>query len=304
MSDSELGTTLTLEPPDIFPLPAPTYYEYGAWGKVKFGWSKPPREKEVKFVVSSYRWTGGEAVLQSWPLSESGWRSAWAYLTAEHPELAKAVAQRNERYAAARGSASQREAYAAELTGEGLLHDLRNCVFLGGYGFEEGLTPGNRVDIYFTERGIWVSKASETRPYLRRSYDSARALEFEGGAVQKGGGFVGGGFGILGAAEGMAIANLLNSLTRKSSIHTTIRFEAEDAEVYFFTGQALPRVFEMRLADVRARIKARRAAAQPSSSQASDLSDRLLRLGDMLDKGQITPEEFAIAKARLFEQNS
>jgi hypothetical protein len=29
------------------------------------------------------------------------------------------------------------------------------------------------------------------------------------------------------------------------------------------------------------------------------MADRLIRLGDMLDKGQLTPEEFVAAKAKL-----
>ena len=54
----------------------------------------------------------------------------------------------------------------------------------------------------------------------------------------------------VGAAEGIAIASLLSLLSTKTSVHTTIRFEAEDAEVFFFTDQALPREFEMRFANV------------------------------------------------------
>lgn len=118
---------------------------------------------------------------------------------------------------------------------------------------------------------------------------------------RSGGGYLGGGFGALGAAEGMAIAALLNSLTTKTSVHTTIRFEAEDAEVFFFTDQALPAALDMRFAEIRAKIKRTvRQTAKPEQSLAgSDTADRLLRLGEMLEKGQLTEEEFALAKARL-----
>ena len=101
----------------------------------------------------------------------------------------------------------------------------------------------------------------------------------------------------------MAMASLLNSLTTKTSIHTTIRLEAIDAEAFFFTDQATPRQLEMHFAEVRGRMKA--AARTPSLATPAvpsvDFAERLLRLGEMLDKGQISDEEFAIAKARLFD---
>ena len=99
------------------------------------------------------------------------------------------------------------------------------------------------------------------------------------------------------------MANLLNSLTTKTSIHTTIQYEAKDAEVFFFTDQGTPGDLEMRLAEVRARVKA--SPSRPSSSEVPvtavpDAAGQLLRLGEMLDKGQPSPREFAMAKSRLF----
>jgi len=46
------------------------------------------------------------------------------------------------------------------------------------------------------------------------------------GFQAKTGGFVGGGFGIEGAAIGMAASAILNSLTSRTHIQTVIRFEA------------------------------------------------------------------------------
>jgi hypothetical protein len=58
----------------------------------------------------------------------------------------------------------------------------------------------------------------------------------------------------------------------------------------------------MRFANIRGRIK-RARADPPTTTPASggDLSERLMRLGEMLDKGQLTPEEFKAAKAQLFQ---
>ena len=83
----------------------------------------------------------------------------------------------------------------AVLDAEGELDVLSDCVLLGGYGFESGVALGARIDIYFTQRGIWMAKAGNFRPYLRRTYGCSRLLEFDGGIIRKGGGYIGGGFG-------------------------------------------------------------------------------------------------------------
>jgi hypothetical protein len=91
----------------------------------------------------------------------------------------------------------------------------------------------------------------------------------------------------------------------KTSVHTTIRFEADDAEVFFFTDQAMPRNLEMEFAEVRARVKAPPPPpflSEMSKGTVLDLADRLLRLGEMLDKGQLSADEFAMAKSRLFAE--
>jgi hypothetical protein len=241
-------------------------------------------------------------VVADWPLTREGWVEAWDYICTEQPTLAKAVAVVASRDVEKRAEAVQRAENKAALDAEGLLDVLRGCVLLGGYGFDGGVLASDKVDIYFTEAGIWVTRAGGLEPCLRCSYGSAHALEFSGGAIQQGGGYRGGGFGLIGAAEGIAIASLLNSLSTKTKVHTTIRFEAADAEVFFFTDQAVPRELEMRFANVRGSIKRSRPAA-PASAPASggDFSERLLRLGEMLDKGQLTPEEFSAAKAQLFQ---
>jgi hypothetical protein len=163
--------------------------------------------------------------------------------------------------------------YVDALDDEIYVDAIRSGVLLGGYGIDDGLAPGAKVDFYFTERGVWLAKAGSYRPYLRRSYEESRALAFEGGAFRKGGGFVGGGFGLIGAAEGMAISSLLNSLTKKTKVHTTIQYEAEDAEVFVFTDEAVPRTFEVRLAKVRAQIRASQPVqAAPSGRQSEDFT--------------------------------
>lgn len=100
------------------------------------------------------------------------------------------------------------------------------------------------------------------------------------------------------------MASLLNALTAKTAVQTSVRFEAAVAEVFLFTDAATPKALEMRFAEVRAKIKIA-AAAAPASAAAlpggtgDDWSERLLRLGEMHEKGLLNAEEFAVAKAKL-----
>jgi hypothetical protein len=287
--------------PDIFPLPAPVFHQYAYVQNLDFGWVAIGKGEDVKFTVwGSKKWSGIRSVLRQWPLSESGWHEAWSYVAAEHPTLAEAIIDRSRRDASRRAATQAMFENKAALESEGQIAALTKCVFLGGYGFDEGLVPGTDVDLYFTQHGLWVTKSGDYTPYLRRSYVASLAFDFEGGAVRTGGRYVGGGFGALGAAEGMAIASLLNALTAKTKVHTTIRFEADDAEMFFFTDQAVPRTLEMRFAEARAQIRNARPENGAHQREASDnFADRLLRLGEMRDRDQLTNEEFAAAKARL-----
>ncbi len=46
------------------------------------------------------------------------------------------------------------------------------------------------------------------------------------GLVKSGGGFTGGGHGVTGAMDGMAIAAVLNALTTQTKIKTVVRLQA------------------------------------------------------------------------------
>jgi hypothetical protein len=161
--------------PEMFPLPAPENARFADIGTFSFGWSASGTESDARFVVTQLRWNGRSAEVGSWPVSKGGWRAAWEYMNDELPALAKMVALACRHSAATRAAALLTAEDRQALEGEGKLDVLPNCVLLGGYGFEDGVFPGDRVDIYFTRRGIWMSKAGGYRPYLRRPYESARA---------------------------------------------------------------------------------------------------------------------------------
>lgn len=191
------------EMPGLFPLVGTSTQLYFAQlNKVAFGWSQQDGKQRAQFHVQKVGAVRGWAVVESWPLTERGWADSWAYMRSQHPELSAKVSamvgQEQRRAYVAEHGAAMREAREQQ----GQFGALVNSVLLGGYGVEAGVGAGDRVDLHFTGEQIWLTKHRGNMPYLRVDYADARALQFEGGVVRSGGGWVGGGFGILGAAEG------------------------------------------------------------------------------------------------------
>ena len=100
---------------------------------------------------------------------------------------------------------------------------------LGGSGYR--LTAGReaRVDFLADSIAFYINinsmvGAGPSVADARITYPEVIGIQIEGpGAVSRGGGFIGGGFGFGGALEGIAIATVLNALTTKTNIHTFIQ---------------------------------------------------------------------------------
>ena len=93
---------------------------------------------------------------------------------------------------------------------------LRQCAVLGGAGY--AFSPGENVNLRFGPETLVIqsvdSNESANIPFLE-----VVDLTIGGpGSVTTGGGFIGGGFGVEGALEGMAIGAILNLLTTQAKI--------------------------------------------------------------------------------------
>lgn len=183
------------------------------------------------------------------------------------------------------------------------------CRVLGGHGF--GLQAGQGVELLFLKGELMVlssviaSGASHDFGPVSMKYEQIVAFEIGGpGARRAGGGFVGGGFGLEGAAEGMLIASALNLLTTRTSIDTVVCIQTSDAELFLHHGETTPDALRMRLSPVFTILRqcevARSRAAFPDAPTTHAV-DRLAKLAEMLDRGLITDEEFARMKADLLE---
>lgn len=105
----------------------------------------------------------------------------------------------------------------------------------------------------FTEKHVIVQ--GMTRP-ARFSYFELVEFNITGpGSVSTGGGFIGGGFGVEGAIEGVAIAAVLNALTTKTKIHTFITLITNFGELHLHYDKMEPAVMRVALASVFLRMR-------------------------------------------------
>jgi putative oligomerization/nucleic acid binding protein len=118
---------------------------------------------------------------------------------------------------------------------------------------------------------------------------------------------MGGGFGAAGAAEGMAIAAMLNSLTTRVKIKTVLRIEAAHAELFFLNTQVEPEALRIRLSPALGAIRQAKSAASEASSgedrpQHKSAAERLAEVTRLHDAGLLTDEEYQAKRAEIISQ--
>lgn len=144
--------------------------------------------------------------------------------------------------------------------GEGLLTDpldvgLPFMTVLGGSGFP--LHVGQSVGLRLWGSWLYVMAGDlEGDPVFTVELNELRALEITGpGTVTSGGGFMGGGFGLEGAAAGMAIAGVLNAVTSKKQTATYLRIEIEAGELFLHCPAFEPLTLRILLSPVYVGLK-------------------------------------------------
>jgi len=282
------------EPPPLWPVPirAVRSYAISSDPDAMFGWTA------AEFKVTEY--DGKEAPQEhSFPLTESGWRGCWDLLSTNHPKLAERIRRRSD--TAFKGQEIVPRTVNATLIRTQKIASVGLCVLLGGYGYGN-LTPGVNLAVDFTTTGLRARSTTTYDPLLQLPYADALAMDFSGpGRVEKGGRFIGGGFGFKGAVEGMIVASVLNALTRKSEIQSVIRWEARDLEVFLFTSTATPTDLRVKLSPVLARIARRPRAPEPPPAigPSEDRLSKIERLGSLYKDGLLSEEEFSTLKREV-----
>ena len=143
-----------------------------------------------------------------------------------------------------------------------------------------------------------VASSDGTHEFV--AYSDIHALQITGSTSTAGGGVIGGGFGVAGAAEGMLAASVLNALTKSTTIYSVVRVAARAAEYVFVSHKIESSVLSMMLTPVQFRIRQAqlpdRAATLPVSSS---IADELTKLANLREQGILSDSEFVAAKARL-----
>jgi hypothetical protein len=305
--------TSTSTAPNLYPPPngyEPRFVQ--ANGHV-FGWRNVRGAKDTRYVLVKEGAFGSEKVLSHWPLTAEGWEASWEHLQTGFPELAAALSDHWERSvdrraAAARAQEARATAAAKAITdhelmvAEGILEDyksINDVILLGGFGLGSA-KPGDHLDMWFTEKAIWVTPKDSTYALARLTYSTVQRFDFSGGTIQKGQRYMGGGFGLAGAAEGMLVAQLLTKASARTEIRTVIHLEASEGAAHLFTRKATPKQFDLATTHVRTLIRSGQASASSQLPPTTvNVVEALAQLAALRDSGALTNDEFTQAKARV-----
>jgi Short C-terminal domain len=272
------------------------------------GWEFRPGQRRAAFVILRRTALGSQKVVDRFSLTEDGWAKAWQSLVRQNPSavpqiLARLGAREAEAARLRARDADSREL--AELEARALV-SLRGAAYLGGYVPEAAITPGWLYDVVFLEDRLVVLAHRQAKVLAEVPYSQVEDVEIGGpGLVKTGGGFVGGGIGVSGAVEGMAIAAVLNTLTTRTSVKTIVRIQGTSCELFLLHTRLAPEQLRIAMSRPLGAIRSARAmqatagtrheapVATPSPVQ------ELTKLADMLEKGLLTREEFDLMKSKL-----
>jgi len=185
---------------------------------------------------------------------------------------------------------------------EGILQNevSMSALYVGGIGTH--LKQNSKGTLIISSFGFtFLSKKQEWKKDLQ----GLKAIQIGGaGAFQTGGGFIGGGFGIKGAMEGIAMAGFLNALTTKTKFDCLFRVVYPEIEIYFQILDRTPRQLTIDLTGISHYLENQKKPL--SAGPRADLDspephnvDLLIKLAELLDKGLISREEFEAQKQKL-----
>jgi Short C-terminal domain len=185
------------------------------------------------------------------------------------------------------------------------LATLHEVAYLGGYVPVTTISTGQRYDVSFLEDRLLIFAHRRAEILAVLPYSGIEDVEIGGpGLVSSGGGFFGGGFGVAGAIEGMAIASVLNGLSSRTSIKTIVRIQGTNCELFLLHTRLTPDRLRMELSHPLSVIRAARSPGPAAIQHEAPMKsaspvEELAKLADMLEKGLLTREEFDLMKAKL-----
>jgi len=163
-----------------------------------------------------------------------------------------------------------------------------------------GLTPKEPAILSFESDQVAIHQPDGPQAVLR--YEEITDIEIGGpGLIRQGGGFIGGGFGLVGFLEGALFAAVLNAATTKTSIQTVVFVKSLRGEVVFLSATKTPQDLRILLSPVFGRLAATGAHQRPPSAS---LASELARLADLHASGALTDSEFQQAKSAVLRAST
>ncbi len=165
---------------------------------------------------------------------------------------------------------------------------VKKCTVLGGAGYI--FDAGDTVDLVFHSDKLIVQadeSMSAEIPYL----ELIDILICGPGTVVTGGGFIGGGFGVEGALDGMAAATILNMVSTRSKIHTFLTLTTHLGELHLHYGGMEPNALRISLSEVFTVLR---------RLDPTWLNNRLQKLEVLHEQKLLNDVEFERLKQRLF----
>lgn len=171
---------------------------------------------------------------------------------------------------------------------------IRNCLITDGAGWSPDAL--DEVAIKITEE-LEIGPEPWHGPSIIIGPDVVTDLVIQGHTQTTGTRLMGGGFGLVGAAQGMVAANLVNSLTRRVTTWTLVKVETCDGFTTIQIDLPEARVRHL-LRPFRDAIFAAKGDAA-ASPEGGSVIDNLERLAALRDSGAIDEGEFRAAKSQI-----
>ena len=212
-------------------------------GDLAILWMRIARKRERSTYYVTVREGLRNRQLAEEPVSSAGWQRILAAFALADP----AEWERREAQAA-------RQLVWDELDGNELDIRVGGAFLIGGFGLE----PFAKAKSHTLRFGDDAFVLSLPRAVIRAfSYADLMSVAVDGEAVTTGGGFIGGGFGVAGAAEGLAIASVLNALTTRTDIRTILEVQTAGSHFVFLSTSESAKHLATRLLPVQAELRTR-----------------------------------------------
>jgi hypothetical protein len=185
------------------------------------------------------------------------------------------------------------------LTGEPDVRFVGAFTVVGGSGYE--LAPAAVCSVTTHPKAVRIAVELGGLGLAKEiPYGDITTLTVDGGALTTGPRFVGGGFGVKGAAEGIFFASILNAAFQRTRMTTLLRLTSGEGEVWLHHGSLTSEVLRLKLSPLWVRYEAaQRGGHSDRDKPPNDPVQLLARLGELRDAGVLTDEEFLAKKTDL-----